>query len=114
MSRGELLDQRTERFVVAVPKDRRGPCDDVLVQTGVRVCGGDRIHALRVVGGRLLGRFEEVVCERLSRLEPRCVPPLTATLPVAESFGPTVQREGPATGRRAHFIRLGGCNLSCS
>ncbi|AEW92948.1 MULTISPECIES: 7-carboxy-7-deazaguanine synthase QueE [Streptomycetaceae] len=36
------------------------------------------------------------------------------TLVVAEVFGPTVQGEGPSTGRRAAFIRLGGCNLTCS
>ncbi len=36
-----------------------------------------------------------------------------ATLVVAEVFGPTVQGEGPSLGRRASFIRLGGCNLSC-
>jgi 7-carboxy-7-deazaguanine synthase len=33
---------------------------------------------------------------------------------VAEVFGPTIQGEGPSTGRRAGFVRLGGCNLSCS
>ncbi|MFJ4627162.1 7-carboxy-7-deazaguanine synthase QueE [Streptomyces sp. NPDC088847] len=37
----------------------------------------------------------------------------TATLVVAECFGPTVQGEGPSLGRRASFIRLGGCNLAC-
>lgn len=36
-----------------------------------------------------------------------------ATLVVAEVFGPTVQGEGPSLGRRASFIRLGGCNLTC-
>lgn len=35
------------------------------------------------------------------------------TLVVAECFGPTVQGEGPSLGRRASFIRLGGCNLTC-
>lgn len=39
-------------------------------------------------------------------------PPVTA-LRVSEVFGPTVQGEGPSTGRLAHFIRLGGCNLDC-
>jgi 7-carboxy-7-deazaguanine synthase len=38
----------------------------------------------------------------------------TGTLRVAEVFGPTIQGEGPASGRAAAFLRLGGCNLSCS
>jgi 7-carboxy-7-deazaguanine synthase len=37
-----------------------------------------------------------------------------STLPVSEVFGPTIQGEGPAAGTPASFIRLGGCNLSCS
>lgn len=36
------------------------------------------------------------------------------TLRISEVFGPTIQGEGPYAGRVAHFIRLGGCNLSCS
>lgn len=36
-----------------------------------------------------------------------------ATLVVSEVFGPTVQGEGPSTGRRAGFVRLGRCNLAC-
>lgn len=35
------------------------------------------------------------------------------TLPTREVFGPVVQGEGPYTGRRASFIRLGHCNLHC-
>lgn len=35
-------------------------------------------------------------------------------LPLVEAFGPTVQGEGPGAGRNAAFLRLGGCNLSCS
>lgn len=34
-------------------------------------------------------------------------------LAVSEIFGPTLQGEGPAAGRRAMFVRLGGCNLTC-
>jgi len=36
------------------------------------------------------------------------------TLTVSEVFGPTIQGEGPYTGRQVGFIRLGGCNLHCS
>lgn len=42
---------------------------------------------------------------------PAVLPP---SLTVAEIFGPTVQGEGPNLGRRCSFIRLGGCNLTCS
>ena len=35
-------------------------------------------------------------------------------LVVAEIFGPTFQGEGPSLGQRAFFLRLGGCNLTCS
>lgn len=35
-------------------------------------------------------------------------------LRVAEVFGPVWQGEGPATGRRAWFVRFGLCNLHCS
>ncbi|MFE5923099.1 7-carboxy-7-deazaguanine synthase QueE [Streptomyces sp. NPDC002285] len=35
-------------------------------------------------------------------------------LVVNEIFGPTVQGEGQSLGRRCAFLRLGGCNLSCS
>lgn len=36
------------------------------------------------------------------------------TLVVAELFGPTIQGEGPSLGHPAMFLRLGGCNLTCS
>jgi 7-carboxy-7-deazaguanine synthase len=36
------------------------------------------------------------------------------SLLVSEVFGPTIQGEGPSTGRRCVFVRLGACNLSCS
>jgi 7-carboxy-7-deazaguanine synthase len=35
-------------------------------------------------------------------------------LVVSEIFGPTIQGEGPSQGRRAAFVRLGHCNLTCS
>lgn len=35
-------------------------------------------------------------------------------LVVNEVFGPTVQGEGPAAGRVAGFVRLMGCNLTCT
>ena len=35
------------------------------------------------------------------------------SLVVSEVFGPTWQGEGPSAGRRAGFVRLGRCNLSC-
>lgn len=34
-------------------------------------------------------------------------------LPLSEVFGPTFQGEGPHTGRRVAFVRLGLCNLAC-
>ncbi|MBB5922153.1 organic radical activating enzyme [Actinoalloteichus hoggarensis] len=33
---------------------------------------------------------------------------------IAEVFGPTLQGEGPSTGRPAMFVRLSRCNLSCT
>lgn len=36
------------------------------------------------------------------------------TLPVSEVFGATFQGEGPYAGRLAAFVRLGGCNLTCT
>lgn len=35
------------------------------------------------------------------------------TLVVNEWFGPTIQGEGPSTGRRCGFVRLGRCNQAC-
>jgi 7-carboxy-7-deazaguanine synthase len=42
------------------------------------------------------------------------VPGDELTLPVNEVFHETIQGEGPAMGRTASFLRLMGCNLSCS
>jgi 7-carboxy-7-deazaguanine synthase len=39
---------------------------------------------------------------------------LDRDLVVNETFGPTLQGEGPSTGRCARFIRLFGCHLSCT
>lgn len=39
---------------------------------------------------------------------------LRTKLQVNEIFGPTVQGEGPSAGRRCAFLRLSGCNLTCS
>jgi 7-carboxy-7-deazaguanine synthase len=33
---------------------------------------------------------------------------------VVETFGPTIQGEGPYAGRVTHFLRLGGCDYRCS
>jgi 7-carboxy-7-deazaguanine synthase len=41
-------------------------------------------------------------------------PPRASTLPVIEIFGPTVQGEGPDTGRPAYFVRFGGCDFRCN
>lgn len=38
---------------------------------------------------------------------------MSGLLYVSEIFGPTLQGEGPNTGRPCMFIRLGGCNLTC-
>ncbi len=41
--------------------------------------------------------------------------PLTVSaLTVSEIFGPTVQGEGPSTGQRCAFVRLGRCDLACA
>jgi 7-carboxy-7-deazaguanine synthase len=39
---------------------------------------------------------------------------MTDALIVNEIFGPSVQGEGPSTGRRCGFVRLGRCNQSCT
>lgn len=41
------------------------------------------------------------------------VPDTERDLVINEMFGPTVQGEGPSTGRYARFIRLFGCHLAC-
>lgn len=39
---------------------------------------------------------------------------LTGTMRIVETFGPTIQGEGPDVGRAAKFLRLAGCNLTCT
>jgi len=39
---------------------------------------------------------------------------LKLTLNVNEIFGPTIQGEGPSVGQRCAFLRLSGCNLTCT
>lgn len=39
---------------------------------------------------------------------------VSGTLRVVEIFGPTIQGEGPNVGRAAMFLRLAGCNLTCT
>jgi 7-carboxy-7-deazaguanine synthase len=41
-------------------------------------------------------------------------PERVRTFPVVETFGPTIQGEGPDAGLAATFIRLGGCDFRCS
>lgn len=36
------------------------------------------------------------------------------TLVVNECFGPSLQGEGPSSGRRCGFVRLGRCSLACT
>ena len=33
---------------------------------------------------------------------------------VVETFGPTIQGEGPYAGRVCHFVRFGGCDYRCT
>ncbi|MFH8805205.1 7-carboxy-7-deazaguanine synthase QueE [Streptomyces sp. NPDC017936] len=40
--------------------------------------------------------------------------PARPSLVVSEIFGPTVSGEGPTLGQRCSFLRLGGCNLTCT
>lgn len=37
-----------------------------------------------------------------------------STVLISEVFGPTIQGEGPHAGWRCSFVRLGGCNLTCT
>lgn len=39
---------------------------------------------------------------------------MASKLPILEVFGPTIQGEGPAVGRKVMFIRTAGCDYGCS
>jgi len=41
-------------------------------------------------------------------------PPLARPIPVLEIFGPTIQGEGMAIGRKTMFVRTAGCDYRCS
>src|SRR3954454_23917440 len=45
---------------------------------------------------------------------PGAARPRTGTFPVIEIFGPTIQGEGAEAGLTTHFLRIGGCDYSCS
>lgn len=49
-----------------------------------------------------------------TRSTQRRTAPDKSTLHIVETFGPTIQGEGPSTGRSAMFVRLAGCNLTCT
>lgn len=38
---------------------------------------------------------------------------MSVTIPVMEVFGPTIQGEGMAIGRKTMFVRTGGCDYQC-
>jgi 7-carboxy-7-deazaguanine synthase len=52
--------------------------------------------------------------EAYSESMQREIAELKMTLNVNEIFGPTIQGEGPSTGKRCAFLRVSGCNLTCS
>lgn len=53
-------------------------------------------------------RFDE------ARQRLRAAKPSRRKFPVIETFGPTIQGEGPEAGLRCCFIRFGGCDYRCS
>jgi 7-carboxy-7-deazaguanine synthase len=70
------------------------------------------VEPVEVMVGRAGGRAESpegTVAGEASSVER----PGADELVVSEVFGPTFQGEGPSIGRRAGFVRLGRCDLSC-